>query len=72
MQLMKTFSAGDKSAKVYWNREWEEYVVRFYAGKIHMDASDYHTTCKDDAYGTAEVQINDERQWHQREGNYNG
>lgn len=42
------------TAKVYRDAPWEEYRVKFYdsSGK-HMDASDYHTSDKLDAFNTA-------------------
>lgn len=42
------------TSRVYRNAEWEEYVVRFYNHEgVHMDASDYHTSDKQDALNTA-------------------
>lgn len=45
---------GNKT-RVYRNAEWDEWVVRFYNSEgVHMDASDYYTSDKDDAYSTAQ------------------
>lgn len=43
-------------ARVYHNTEWGEYIVKFYnSDGIHMDASDYHTSDKQDANDTADT-----------------
>jgi hypothetical protein len=45
-------------AKVYWNSEYREFVVRFYSHRgEHLDASDYYTDDREDAIGTATVQL---------------
>ncbi len=44
---------GNKT-RVYRNAEWDEYVVKFFNHQgVHMDASDYHTSDKQDALDTA-------------------
>ena len=43
----------DRSAKVYHDGEWNEYVVRHYSGKTHHKEADYHTNDAEDAHGTA-------------------
>lgn len=49
-----TWPNGNKT-RVYRNIDWDEWVVRFYNSKgDHMDASDYYTSDKDDAYLTAQ------------------
>jgi antitoxin component YwqK of YwqJK toxin-antitoxin module len=35
--------SGARMARVYWNSEWEEFIVRFYTnGKWHGEECDYH------------------------------
>lgn len=42
------------TAKVYRDYPWDEYRVKFYDGQgKYMDASDYHTSDKEDAFNTA-------------------
>ena len=38
-----------KSATVYRDVEWNEYVVRFYQNGKHETEADYHTESKSDA-----------------------
>lgn len=59
MRFLNEFQlSGGKFTRVYRNAEWDEYVVRFYNHKgVHMDASDYHTSDKQDAYDTAQRDI---------------
>ena len=40
-------------AKVYWNREWREYLVKLFIDGIHMPKADYFTNDKADAISTA-------------------
>lgn len=40
-------------AKVYYDSEWQEYVVKFYEGGKYIPEADYFTDDKDDAIGTA-------------------
>lgn len=42
-----------KSATVYRDSEWNEYVVRFYVNGKHQTEADYHTDSKPDAQMTA-------------------
>lgn len=59
--LRKTFDwdgSGRLVAKVYANREWGEFVVKFYVDGAHQTKADYHTigdtpSDKADAYATA-------------------
>ena len=55
MRKIKTFTLEDgERSVVYLNSEWNEYVVRWYnKDGVHMDASDYHTSDKQDAIDTA-------------------
>jgi hypothetical protein len=63
MRKLGEYQCNGRSAKVYWDREWEEYVVKFFAHGVHMDAADYFTGELDDAHLTAKAAIEDERQW---------
>lgn len=62
MRLIKTCtSKTGKTAKVYRNTDWDEYVVRFYNHLgTHMDASDYHTNTLAYTINTATLAINKE------------
>jgi hypothetical protein len=51
--IHKTPRIDGKQIKVYRSAATDEYIVRFYANGIHMDASDYFTTDKQDALDTA-------------------
>jgi hypothetical protein len=46
-----------KSAKVYWDSEWQEYVVKFWINGGYCPIADYHCNDKQDALGTAQVNI---------------
>ena len=63
MQTVCRFEHNKKVAVVRFDVEWQEYVVQFYADGVHMDNSDYHTPCRDDALDTARLAIQDEREW---------
>jgi len=43
----------EKSAKVYLDHETGEYLVQFFIGSSHLEDSDYCTSDKVDAVGTA-------------------
>lgn len=45
-------------AKVYWDPEWEEYLVRLFKNGIEQVPASYSTTHKDDALTTARVMVN--------------
>lgn len=50
-RLLATFHGpeGEKT-KIYRDSEWDEFVVQFYDHRgVHLDASDYHTTSRQDA-----------------------
>jgi hypothetical protein len=44
------------TAKLKFNREWNEWVVKFYINGIYQKKADYHTSDKQDAYDTARVE----------------
>lgn len=48
-----TGNNSNRSAKVYHDGDWKEYVVRHYSGKTHHEDADYHTDNADDAHGAA-------------------
>ena len=53
MKLIKTHSAGNKTAKVYKDYDWNEYRVKHFIGGKHQKNADYHTDDADDAHTTA-------------------
>lgn len=46
-----------RTAKVFRNVEWDEYVVKYYIGGVHQKGADYHTSDKADAMATAERMV---------------
>jgi hypothetical protein len=55
MRLIHTTPThNEQFAKVYYDKEWEEYRVRFYKKGILVKNADSHTSDKDDAISTAE------------------
>lgn len=68
-ELKQRFDRGDKTAKVFYDTEFDEYVVKFYAGGFHMDASDYLTDDEDDAVRTAREAVEAEDEWANGEAN---
>lgn len=44
---------GNASARIYWNAQDEEYIVKFDNGSAHKKDADYHTSDRADAFGTA-------------------
>lgn len=66
MKLIAEFSdTQEGTSRVFWNDEWEEFVVRWYnTDGVHMDASDYHTTDETDALETAELSLEREDTLH--------
>lgn len=58
MRLISTInrSVGVK-AKVYFNSDFEEYIVKFYSDNVYHDNADYFTDDKDDALNTATLEI---------------
>uniref|UniRef100_A0AAU6W0R7 Uncharacterized protein n=1 Tax=Pseudomonas phage Ulina01 TaxID=3138549 RepID=A0AAU6W0R7_9CAUD len=44
---------GDK-ATVKYNKEYEEWVVKFWRAGVYQKAADYHTDDRQDAHSTAE------------------
>jgi len=59
MRLISTInnSLGFK-AKVYFDNEWNEYIVKYYDGKLELpEGTFYHTDDKEDAINTAKHEI---------------
>ena len=52
MRLLIAITNQGRRAAVYFNRELEEYTVRFYSHGEHLTSADYFTDCKSDAYNT--------------------
>ena len=51
----RTFN--DQFAKVFYDRDWEEYRVKFFKDGIYVGNADYHTNDKDDALDTADYTV---------------
>lgn len=50
-----------KKVKVFRDSDFEQYILKFYSGNVHMDASDYFTDSRQDAIDTANWYINEEK-----------
>ena len=59
MRLIAEFTNAETGkASVYYDSEWQEYVVRWFnTHGVHLDASDYHTDDKEDALSTARLSL---------------
>lgn len=59
MRLISTInrSVGVK-AKVFFNSEYEEYIVKFFSDNVHCENADYFTNDKEDAINTANAELN--------------
>ena len=58
MRHIHSATNGDYTAKVYYDREWEEYVVKFYYQNKPLGAdAHYHTDDKEDAIKTGTMQL---------------
>ncbi len=55
LRLIKTYTNGNKSAKIHKDSEWNEYKVSHYVDGKHKHKADYFTDDKDDAHGTAQI-----------------
>ena len=58
MRLVKTYTLGPHSAKVYKNPEWGENVVQTFRNGAYQSKNDYHTDGLADAHATAQSQLN--------------
>jgi hypothetical protein len=57
MRLVKTYTFGVHSAKVYKNPEWGENVVQTFRNGAYQSKNDYHTDDLADAHATAQSQL---------------
>lgn len=62
MRKLAEFIRKHKMVRVYRDREWNEYVVRFYSfvgdcGWSRLDDAEYRTDDRSDAMGTARVWV---------------
>lgn len=57
MRLVKTYTNGPHSAKVYKNPEWGENVVQTFRNGAYQSKNDYHTDDLADAHATAQSQL---------------
>lgn len=48
----------DRKAEIFFDRDYNEYVVKFYEYGTYWIASDYYTDDKADAYDTANQFVN--------------
>lgn len=53
-RLKKTVGMDNNYAKIYWDSDWEEYVVKFYRDGLYKENEDYFTDSLDDAEATAD------------------
>lgn len=49
------------TCKLYYDNEWEEYVLRLFADKVYVPGADYCTEDYQDATGTASLMLEVER-----------
>lgn len=57
LSLKMKFTDEDNTAKVYWNSDDKEWVVKFFKNGLHVVDADYFTNDKDDAEVTAKSEI---------------
>lgn len=58
VRLLGSLGSDDaRSAKIFWDRDWNEFVVRFYEQGEYNQEADYHTDDKQDAVDTAKSWI---------------
>jgi hypothetical protein len=62
LRKLDTFfnEATKRTAKIYIDREWHEYRVKFYRDGVYQENADYHTDMRDDARDTAINWVNSE------------
>jgi hypothetical protein len=61
LKLTATHTNGNRTAKVYRDKEWEEHRVKHFVDGVHQEKADYHTDDKEEAHSHA-------KQWANREG----
>jgi hypothetical protein len=57
LRLKKTYTDGDKIAKVYKDLDWGEHRVKFYKDGKYLSKADYHTDDADDAHFSAQEML---------------
>ncbi len=58
LRLKGTHTAGNYSAKVYKDNEWNEHRVKFYKNGKHLgEGPEYHTDDVEDAHATAKAAL---------------
>jgi hypothetical protein len=58
MRLLVAITNQDRRAAVYFNRELDEYSVRFTQTGLDLSGADYHTDNQADAYDTMNAFVN--------------
>ena len=56
-QLFSINTAVGFKGQVFFNPEYDEYIVKFYNGREHLKQLDYFTDCANDALETMRIQI---------------
>ena len=62
LRLVKVYTDGVKTAKVYKDRDWNEFRTKFFVNGKHLVDADSHTDDADDAHSTAQHWLTDENQ----------
>lgn len=57
LRLIEKQVSGGNQARVMYNSDCGEYVVKFYVNGQHYEPADYFTGDKDDAKGTARQEL---------------
>lgn len=57
LRLKKTYSAGERTSKVYRDPDWNEYRVKHFVDGAHRPDSDYHTDYAEDAHDRAQAYL---------------
>jgi hypothetical protein len=55
LRHIKTYTEGNKTAKVYKDKDWDEYRVKTYTDNVHHKNNDAHTDDLEDAHTTAKA-----------------
>lgn len=58
LRHVETHTAGNRMAKVYRDKDWDEFRVKHYTDGKHHKQADYHTGDLDDAQATAKHWLN--------------
>jgi len=57
LRLKKTYSAGERTSKVYRDPDFNEYRVKHFVNGAHRPDSDYHTDDAEDAHDAAQAYL---------------